>query len=299
MKNFVGSRALPDLVYHCPENMEALMALFDTIEGDYKIVAGCTDFIPAVRGGRWSFNDGMSLIDIKKIDALNFIKEADGVVSIGAVTPLSVIMSSDLVQKHAPGLCRAIASMASPQVRNVGTMGGNIAMSSPAGDTVPSLLALGASVIFKGKEGKKTVALDQFFTGPGRNVMAPDQVLTTIEFPALKPDESVHFQKIGTRDAVVISIVSVASWIKVENSVCKEARIALGSVGPTPVRVPNAEAFLAGKTVTEALMAQCAQMVAREITPITDLRASADYRRDLAETLSRRTLMACMADLAS
>ena len=297
MKNFVGSRALPDLVYHCPENMEALMALFDTIQGDYKIVAGCTDFIPAVRGGRWSFNDGISLIDIKKIDALNFIKETDGVVSIGAVTPLSAIMSSDLVQQHAPGLCRAIGTMASPQVRNVGTMGGNIAMSSPAGDTVPSLLALGASVIIKGKDQEKKVSLDQFFTGPGKNIMAPDEVLTTIEFPALKSDESVQFLKIGTRDAVVISIVSVAAWIKVENNVCTKARIALGSVAPTPVRVPNAEAFLAGKTVTEDLMVQCAQMVAREITPITDLRASADYRRDLAETLSRRTLMACLADL--
>jgi len=299
MKNFVGSRALPDLEYHCPKNMEALMALFDTIQGEYKIVAGCTDFIPAVRGGRWSFNDGLSLIDIKKIDALNFIKKADGVVSIGAVTPLSVIMSSDIVQKHAPGLCRAMGTMASPQVRNVGTMGGNIAMSSPAGDTVPSLLALDASVIIKGKDGEKKVALDQFFTGPGRNIMAPDQVLTTIEFPALKSDESVHFQKIGTRDAVVISIVSAASWLKVENGVCKTARIALGSVAPTPIRVPKAEAFLAGKIATEDLMAQCAQMVAREIIPITDLRASADYRRDLAETLSRRTLMACMADLTS
>jgi CO/xanthine dehydrogenase FAD-binding subunit len=299
MKNFVGSRALPDLVYHCPENMEALMALFGTIQGDYKIVAGCTDFIPAVRGGRWSFSDGMSLIDIKKIDALNFIKEADGIVSIGAVTPLSVIMASDIVQKHAPGLCHAMGTMASPQVRNVGTMGGNIAMSSPAGDTVPSLLALGASVIFEGKDGKKKVPLNQFFTGPGKNVMAPDEVLTTIEFPALKPDESVHFQKIGTRDAVIISIVSAASWLKVENGVCKAARIALGSVAPTPIRVPGAEAFLAGKPVTEDVLAQCAEMVGREITPITDLRASADYRRDLAETLSRRTLMACMADLTS
>ena len=297
MKNFVGSRALPDLVYHCPENMEALMALFDTIQGEYKIVAGCTDFIPAVRGGRWSFSDGISLIDIKKIDALNFIEEADGIVSIGAVTPLSTIMSSDIVQQHAPGLCHAMATMASPQVRNVGTMGGNIAMSSPAGDTVPTLLALGASVIIKGKETEKEIPLDEFFTGPGKNIMAPDEVLTCIRFPALKSDESVHFQKIGTRDAVIISIVSAASWLKVESGVCKTARIALGSVAPTPIRVPGAEAFLAGKPVTEDVLAQCAQMVAREITPITDLRASANYRRDLAETLSRRTLMACMADL--
>ncbi|SMC65160.1 carbon-monoxide dehydrogenase medium subunit [Desulfocicer vacuolatum DSM 3385] len=297
MKNFVGSRALPDLVYHCPENMNALMALFDTIQGEYKIVAGCTDFIPAVRGGRWSFNDGLSLIDIKKIDELNFIKETDGIVTIGAVTPLSTIMSSDIVQKHAPGLCHAMSTMASPQVRNVGTMGGNIAMSSPAGDTVPSLLALGASVIIKGKQEEKKVALDQFFTGPGKNIMASNEVLKAIEFPALKADESVHFQKIGTRDAVIISIVSAASFLKVENGVCKAARIALGSVAPTPIRVPKAEAFLKNKPATREVLAQCAELVAREISPITDLRASADYRRDLSETLSRRTLMACLDDL--
>ena len=298
MKNFVGSRALPDLTYHCPKDMAALMALLRSLDPPYKIVAGCTDFIPAVRGGRWTFDDGLSLVDIRKIDELKKITEKDGQISIGAAVPLAHIMESEKLQAHAPGLCRAIATMASPQVRNVGTMGGNIAMSSPAGDTVPALLTLGAVVILQGSDGEeKTVPLERFFTGPGRNIMAPDQVLTRIEFPVLEADESLHFRKIGTRDAVIISIVSAAAWLKVTDGVCTAVRMALGSVAPTPVRVPHAETFLTGKPATPEHMAACAKRVAREISPITDLRASADYRRDLAETLSRRALMACLDDL--
>ncbi len=297
MKNFIGSRALPDLVYHCPENMDALMALLDSMEGNFKIVAGCTDFFPAVRGGRWAFEDGLDLIDIKKIPELNYITLDGDRVRIGAVTPLSKVMAASVVKNGAPNLGYTISTMASPQVRNVGTVGGNICMSSPAADTAPSLLVLNAQAIIKGNGTEEEVPLEFFFTGPGRNIMAPNQVLTEIHFPALKSDEAQHFQKIGTRDAVVISIVSAASWLKIKNGVCQAVRIALGSVAPTPLRVPKAEVWLTGKAITAENIDSCAEMVSQEISPITDLRGSAEYRRDLAYTLSKRTLTSCMNDL--
>ncbi len=301
MENFIGSRAMPEMVYHRPENMDQLMALFETITGEYKVVAGCTDFIPAIRGGRWRFDHGLTLIDINKVDGLNHITLEQGhdtdMVHIGAATPLSDIMASDVVQTHLPGLANAINEIASPQIRNLGTMAGNICMSSPAGDTIPPLLVLDATVTIKEKNGEREVPLDSFFTGPGKNILASHQVLTQINFPLPEKDESLHFKKMGTRDAMIISIASVASWVKMKGDVCTKARIALGSVAPTPVRTPDAEAFLSGKTLTRDVIDECAKKVAKEISPITDLRASADYRKDLAQTLSRRTLTACVQDL--
>lgn len=297
MKNFLGSRAIPDLVYHCPEDMDQLMVLLGRIEGNVKILAGCTDFIPAIRGGRWAFEDGVDIIDIKKIPELKYVSLDGDTVRIGATAPLSMVMKSQVISDNAPGLARGISTMASPQVRNLGTVGGNICMSSPAADTAPSLLVLDSRVVIKGNGSEEEVPLYEFFTGPGKNMMTPGQVLTEINFPALKKDESQHFQKIGTRDAVVISIVSAASRLKVSDGVCETVRIALGSVAPTPVRVMAAEAFLTGKPATDENIDACAKMASQEITPITDLRGSAEYRRDLAYTLTKRTLTACMNDL--
>ncbi|MBI9091048.1 MAG: xanthine dehydrogenase family protein subunit M [Desulfobacterium sp.] len=297
MKNFIGSRAIPDLVYHCPENMEQLMDLLGHIQGHFKIVAGCTDFIPAVRGGRWAFDDGLELIDIKKIPELKYVTLDGDRIRIGGATPLSMIIGAPAIKERAPGLAHGLTTMASPQVRNVGTIGGNICMSSPAADAVPSLLVLDAQVIINGNQGEEKSPLDRFFLGPGRNIMAPDQVLTEINFPAPAANESQHFQKVGTRDAVVISIVSAASWLKVDNGKCQGVRIAMGSVAPTPVRLPGAEALLVGNSLTLDAIDACAKHASQEITPITDLRGSADYRRDLAYTLTKRTLTACMNDL--
>lgn len=291
---------MPDLVYHCPKSVEQLMALLERLEDNFKIIAGCTDFIPSVRGGRWVFKDGLELVDIMKVPELKYITrdEDGGRIRIGAATPLSRIMADPIIQANVPHLAYTASTMASHQVRNVGTIGGNICMSSPAADMVPSLLVLDSRVIIKGNGTEDELPLDGFFMGPGKNSMAPDQVLTEINFPALEADEAFHFQKIGTRDAMVISIVSAASWLKISNGVCQGARIALGAVAPTPVRVPEAEACLVGKTLTVEAIETCAEKVSQEIAPITDLRGSADYRRDLAYTLSKRTLTACMDDLA-
>lgn len=297
MKNFIGSRALPDLCYHCPESMDALMDLLENMEGEYKIVAGCTDFIPAVRGGRWTFEEGLSLIDIKKIPELTYVKMDGERVRIGAATPISQVMNHEIIKEQAPNFDHTLSTMASPQIRNVGTIGGNICMASPAGDSIPSLLVMGADVMIEGNNEKKEVALDQFFIGPGKSVLTPNEVLTGIHFPGLKTDESHHFLKIGTRDAVVISIVSAASWLKAEKKECRSVRIALGSVAPTPIRAYKSEAWLTGKALTPENIDTCARMVSDEISPITDLRGSAEYRKDLAYTLSKRTLTACVNDL--
>ncbi len=293
MKNFIGSRAMPDLVYHSPKEMSDLLALVDTHGTRARVVAGCTDFIPSVRTGRWFFDQELNLIDISKMPVLNQIEKSDDVLKIGAGVNLTRILASPEVQEGCPVLAQAVEQMASLQVRNTATMGGNICMASPAADTVPPLLVSDAWVMIQDAEKEHKVQLTDFFTGPGRSVLTRGQVLTHICIPVKKTNEAAWFRKIGTRTAVIISIVSAAVRVTISSGVCDTARIALGSVAPTPVRVAAAEQFLAGKPLDDQVIAECARMAAHAISPISDLRSSKEYRKDVARTLVKRSITAC------
>ena len=137
MKNFIGSRALPELIYHRPKNIDSLLGLINSLDTPFKVVAGCTDFIPAVRHGNWTFEDGLNLIDIRGVEGLSGIREEGDRVIIGASTRLSDIVDSPILQEKAPVLVEAVDCMASPQVRNTATVGGNLCMASPAADSAP------------------------------------------------------------------------------------------------------------------------------------------------------------------
>ena len=293
MKNFIGSRAMPDLVYHSPKEMSGLLALIDTHGTSARVVAGCTDFIPSIRTGRWCFDQALNLIDISKMPALNQIEKTDDVLKIGAGVSLTRILESPEVKAGCPVLAQAVAQMASLQVRNTATMGGNICMASPAADTVPPLLVSDAWVMIQDADGEHKVLLTDFFTGPGQSVLTSGQVLTHICIPVKKANEADWFQKIGTRTAVIISVVSAAVRIRVSNGIFETVRIALGSVAPTPVRVAEAEQFLEEKPLDDQVIAECARMAAQAISPISDLRSSKEYRKDVAQTLVKRSILAC------
>ncbi len=296
MKNFIGARAMPDFIYHSPNDLDGLMSLIQNAkqkDGNFKIVAGCTDFIPAVRTGRWTFNDGINIIDLKKIKALDYIKKEDNMLKIGACTRLTQILESSIVNENAQILAQTASQMASLQVRNTATIGGNICMSSPAADTVPALLVLDAKVTLKDPNGEQEIMLKDFFTGPGQNVLKPDQILIQISFPVMNNNEAAQFLKIGTRTAVIISVVSAAVRLGVKNGICENPKIALGSVAPTPIRVEKAESFLNNKTLDNQIIEQCARIVSEEVSPITDLRGSGEYRKDMAHILVKRASAAC------
>ncbi|MCF8077096.1 MAG: xanthine dehydrogenase family protein subunit M [Desulfotignum sp.] len=295
--SFIGSRAMPELVYHAPKTLPELMDLIKIHGPAARIVAGCTDVIPSIRTGRWRFDPGLHLVDITKINALNQIETHEDMLKIGAGVTLTRILTSPDVKGFCPVLARAVEQMASLQVRNTATMGGNLCMASPAADTAPPLLVSDATVILQDARGETTVPVADFFTGPGRSVMTPGQMMTHICIPKIKDQDSAAFLKIGTRTAVIISVVSAAVRIGMAGGVCESARIALGSVAPTPVRVTAAEQFLSGKPLDDQVVDACAGMAASAVSPITDLRASAGYRKDVAKTLVKRCLMACRKDL--
>ena len=293
MKNFIGSRALPEFIYHAPDTMDEVTDLLENMDKPFRVLAGCTDFIPALRTGRWELSEDTHVIDLKRIKALDYIEKQGDTVRIGSCARLSGILESDLIRQHAPVLAEAVGRMASWQIRNAATIGGNICMSSPAADTAPPLLVMDAQVTLTGPSGRQEIRLEDFFQGPGRNVLEKNQILTEISFPALEENGTSAFLKIGNRTAVIISIVSAAARLAINNGVCTHPKIAMGSVAPTPLRMKRAEKFLENKPLDTQVIEDCADIVSEDISPITDLRASGEYRRDVGRTLVKRAITKC------
>jgi len=213
MNNFIGSRPLPNMAYHNAGNIKEVGSLLQELEYS-KVIAGCTDFIPAIKRGAWVFEDGLNIVDIKGVRELRGLVHQKDIVTIGSVTTLSDIEQSPVIKEFVPILGDAIREMASWQIRNTATIGGNLCTASPAADTAPPLLALDASVKVFGPERETVLPLNQFFVGPGKTVLQGNEILTEIRVPAMKSDEKAYSIKLGRRNAFTLSIVSVAVWMR-------------------------------------------------------------------------------------
>ncbi|MFO7801584.1 MAG: xanthine dehydrogenase family protein subunit M [Desulfovermiculus sp.] len=290
MQTFIGSRALPRLIYHRPADMAEVLRLMEQ-EAPWTLVAGGTDLIPALRKGVWSYPDGVRVIDVRDLSELRGIVLEQETVRIGAATRLADIIRSPVIAQHAPVLAEAVQDMASLQVRNSATIGGNLCTASPAADTAPPLLALDAEVeIMDLQGGSQRMSLTDFFQGPGRCACQGNQLLTSIRFPVLRAGEQTYRRKMGLRRAFTISVISMAMKAAMDNNVCLDIRLAFGSVAPTPIRVRATEDLVRGQSLTFKLIEQAAARAGQEVSPIGDVRASAEYRRDMAKVLTRRAL---------
>jgi CO/xanthine dehydrogenase FAD-binding subunit len=230
------------------------------------------------------------LMDLRHL-RLSGIVEAKDHISMGACVTHREIRDSDLIAKHLPGLTQATAQMAGPPVRNRGTLGGNLVTASPAADTAPPLLAYDASVVLRSAEGERRVPLEQFFVGPGQTVLGPSELLVEVLVPRPPDRTRCQFMKLGRRRAMAISVASVAARLTLDkNGEVECARIALGSVAPTPIRAREAERQLVGRVVSLELAAETGQTASEECSPISDIRASCDYRRKMVRVLVRRAL---------
>jgi CO/xanthine dehydrogenase FAD-binding subunit len=189
--------------------------------------------------------------------------------------------------------------VAAPQIRNLGTIAGNIANASPAGDTLPALLALGAVIVYWDQESEKTIAMEDFFTGPGRTKLEGRGIITSLRIPKMR-EGGASFLKIGKRNALAISVCNCASYVRLDpEQRIKEVRIALGSVGPTPLRARRAEKALLGQAAGEADFAAAGELAGEEVRPITDIRSTADYRKHVAGVLVMRTLLSAAKQAAA
>ncbi|MCX6026237.1 MAG: xanthine dehydrogenase family protein subunit M [Chloroflexi bacterium] len=222
---------------------------------------------------------------------LEYVKNVDGVIHIGAATRMQTAGTSKLLQSKAAALAEAAGKMASLPVRSLATLGGNICNASPAGDAICAMLGLGAQVVLKSTRGQRVVPLEKFFTGPGKTVRKPDELLIEILIKPTAKNEGSAYAKVGRRQALTLAVLNVASRVKRDTKGnCAEVVIAVGAAAPTPLRAVKAEASLRGKPLSEAAIQAAAEIAATEIKPIDDVHGTAWYRRKLTKVLVARTL---------
>lgn len=250
-------------------------------------MAGGTDLLVEIERG---ISRPKVLIDISRLPGLDTITLENQQFHIGPLVTHNQIVSSKLCVERAFPLAKACWEVGAPQIRNRGTVAGNLVTASPANDTIPPLIALDASVTLQSVRGSRTLPLKEFFTGVRQTVLEPDEMLVDISFPAIASYQIGAFLKLGLRRAQAISIVNVAIVLSLLADTVTQARIALGSVAPTIIRAPDAERFLTGKVLTRDVITRAGVLAAQIINPISDVRGSAEYRRYMAETLTRHAL---------
>jgi aerobic carbon-monoxide dehydrogenase medium subunit len=281
---------LPVFDYYRPTTLDETLALAERLNGNLSILAGGTDLLVAMKERRGKHP---ALIDIKSVPELSAIRAENGSVSLGATATTRAISVSPLVRERFPMLAHALKFLGSMQVGNRATIGGNLCNASPAADGAPPLLVLGASVKLLGKGGTRWIPLDNFFAGPKKTVI-DHELLSEVRIPAAAPNGRGVYHKLGTRNAPEdIGIVSAAVYAvpDAEKKAWQAVRIALGAVAPTPIRARYAEERLHGQPIDGKLVDEAAGIAAdQDCRPITDVRASAEYRRAMVAVLVKRAL---------
>jgi CO/xanthine dehydrogenase FAD-binding subunit len=282
-------RRLPRFDYVKPGSLDEALSMLGRYKGDAKPLAGGTDLIPQVKGREMAAP--RVVVDLKAIPGLDAITyDATKGLVIGATATITAVERSPLVREYYPMLANALTTMASPQVRNRATITGNICSAVPSADSAPTLLTMEAILKLQSQKGERLVPIVQFFTGPRRTVLANDELLAEIRIPAPPPRSRGVYLKLSPRKSMDLAVVGVAAFVVREGETCKDVRIALGAVAPTPIRESRAESALLGKKLTDESIAEAAAAASSECRPIDDHRAAREYRCDMVYVLTKRAL---------
>jgi carbon-monoxide dehydrogenase medium subunit len=291
---------LPKFDILFPVTVEETCLQLSKYQTDAKILAGGTDLLVKMKHRRAL---PRCLLNIKRIPGLAYIREDGGEgLRIGALTSFQAIKSSPAIGKRFPMLGQAARKVGTTQIRNLGTLGGNLANGSPSAESAPALLTLGASIACHGTNGERRIPIDEFFVGPGKTALRQDEVLTGVRLPEMPAGAHGVYLKQSLR-RMDVSVAGAAVFVVLEGDVCLEARIALGAVGPTPFRARKAEALLRGERIGERVETELLDAVARtasgESLPIDDIRGYANYRKQVIESLVRQGVERAVAGARS
>ncbi len=271
-----------------PACLEELFYLMDR-HPEALPMAGGTDLLVRLR--RETSANERPLLLLAGVAELQGVADTGTEISIGAAMTLSGIIADPLVERHAPLLVRALRTVGGPPIRNMATIGGNIGTASPAGDSLPPLYLLGAEVELASPLGRRRLPIGDFVAGPGRTMLHRREIITRIVFPHAEPFPFQSFDKVGLRRSMAVAVASFAGMVRLSAAGhVEEARFAWGSVAPTVVRLPRLEAELAGSRLDGDTIRGAAEIVRRGVSPIDDIRATADYRRCVAANLLMRFL---------
>ncbi len=278
--------------YLSPQSVAEAVELLRVHAGRARIMAGGTDLMVKIRLGAI---DPDVLINIKGINALHHITlDADGGLTIGALARLSEVAAHPGINADFPAIATAARETANVQVRNMGTVIGNLCNASPSADNAPTLLVMDAAVHIAGPDGERRLPLKDFFRGPGTTALGVGELVTAVHVPPPPPRTGVVYESFSARGRLDCSAVGVGALVTLAEKTCNTVRIAVGACAPVPMRAAAAEALLVGKTPSPAALEAVSVATANETLPITDLRASADYRVKVVQVLTHRVLEAAL-----
>lgn len=269
----------------------SLEELFHLLERYPEVLpmAGGTDLLVKLRSQ--TFQDEHPLLSLATVPELHGIRREGNTIAIGAATTFSQIITHPLILEHAPLLARAARTIGGPAVRNMATIGGNIRTASPAGDSLAPLYLLDAEIEITSHTGTHLLPIGEFITGPGRTALQDGELITRILLPQTAPFPCQSFEKVGRRSSMAIAVTSFAGMARLSGTgTIEEIRCAWGSVGPTVLRIPALEYELVGSRLDDDMIRHAAHNVRDCVTPISDIRATAAYRRSLAGNLLVRFL---------
>ena len=272
---------------HRPRTLDEALSILGARPQAVKPIAGCTDLMVALNARTLNHQE---YLDLWPIDELRGIEDRGEFIRIGALTTYSQLIHSPVVKRQAPALVAASLTIGAVQIQNRGTIGGNIANGSPAGDSLPVLLAGNAELEIRGIRGRRTVPITRFYIGYRTNVLEPGEIITAIHLPKLGEGERSTFLKVGTRRAHAISKVMLGAYWRLKDGVIETISLSYGSIAPTVIRARTAESFLIGRRLTPELPAEALVPLSLDLSPITDLRSTAEYRRRVAGNLLAKIL---------
>jgi carbon-monoxide dehydrogenase medium subunit len=280
--------------YIMAETLDEAVAALSQAGDTARIIAGGTDLILEIERG---VRPGLeTIIDISKIPGLDGITEdPDGIIHLGPTVTHNHVVGSALIREKAFALLQACWEVGSPQIRNRGTVAGNLATASPANDTISPLMALDARLTLRSVRGERVVPLSEFYTGVRRTVMAPDEIITDIAFKGLAESQPSYFIKTALRKAQAISVINISVILDLAGDKVSKARITLGAAAPTIIHAEKAEDFLVGKVLSEPVIEAAGELTSQAAQPISDIRGSAEYRDYMIGVIAKRSLRAIMS----
>lgn len=282
-------KPIPKFQYHSPERLDEALALLAELDNALPLIGG-TDIMVAMRNGACTPDH---IVDLNEVSELDYVKEENGMIMIGATTTHAEVANSPIAVKIT-SLIDAVSRIGSPQIRNRGTITGNICNASPAADSAPPLLVHMTEVEIQSPDGKRSIPIADLFAGPKINSLKPGELLTEIRIPVPPEGSASSFKRIGRRKAFTLSVVSSAAYIQMDGEICTDAKVAFGSVAITPIRVPETERLLIGSKLDEETVKAASGTVYEAVKPITDVRGTADYRKDMCPVLMRRAIEQCL-----
>lgn len=272
---------------HRPRSLDEAFALRAERGAMAKLLSGGTDLMVTLNA---RLLDADEFIDLWPIQELRGIEDHPDLLRIGALTTFTQLIRSPIVEQYAPTLAAAARTIGAAQIQNRGTIGGNIANASPAGDSLPVLSAFDAEIEIESSRGRRCVSIHSFYSGYRQTILADDELIVAVLMPKLRMGERSSFIKVGTRRAQAISKVMLGARWRISDGLIEDIALSYGSVAPTVIRARTAETALQGQNPSPAIITQAIEALDQDIRPISDLRSSAEYRRRVAGNLLGRLI---------